>query len=439
MNTQGHVLNPSGADGPPAAYSLRGAQLLEHDGSFGSPADLQVTNGIVTAVGDVPRDRDVLDIDASGTWLMPGMFDCHTHLAMSSLDPAELLGMPLSQKILEGARNARATLDAGVTFVRDAGGADRGFRTAFDAGIARGPRMQISVVLISQTGGHADGFLEGPGIDASAGYLVPDYPGRPPFLVDGVESMTRTVRKVLRAGADWIKLCATGGFNSPHDDPLSPELTAEEMAVAVSEARRRGKHVLAHAVGGAGIDNALEAGVRSIEHGFFLTEEQAHRMAAGGHWLVPTLSITRAMFAAVDAGAVPQYVADKVRRLRAEFGNAVRIAIEAGVPIATGSDFFSREYHGGNLGEISLLHASGMSAERSLLAATAEGAKLCRVDDHLGRIAPGYVFDAIAFTSEPQVHRFGDPGLISAVIKGGVAHRLNNTMAERWSMLPTAS
>jgi imidazolonepropionase-like amidohydrolase len=429
-------LHPRDPSGPSAAYALRGAHVLQEDGSFGPPTDLQVRDGIISAVGEVSRDRDVPELDATGTWLMPGMFDCHVHLAMSSLSPAELLGMPLSQKVLEGARNARTTLDAGVTFVRDAGGADRGFRTAFDTGIARGPRMQISVVLISQTGGHADGFLEGPGIDASAGYLVPDYPGRPPFLVDGVDSMVRTVRSVLRAGADWIKVCATGGFNSPHDDPLSPELTVEEIAAAVTEADRRGRPVLAHAVGGVGIDNALQAGVRSIEHGFFLTEQQAHRMAAEGRWLVPTLSITQAMFAAVDAGVVPRYVADKVRRLRAEFGGAVRIAMDAGVPIATGSDFFSREHHGGNLGEVALLHASGMPAEKALLAATIEGARLCGVDDHLGRIAAGYMFDAIAFTSAPRVDRFGDPGLVSAVIKGGIAQRLDDTLCERWSELP---
>ena len=171
------------------------------------------------------------------------------------------------------------TLESGVTFVRDLCGADRGLRDSIELGFVPGSRLQISVTMICQTGGHGDGWLEGPGWEWS---LIPEYPGRPPAVVDGPDEMRVAVRETLRAGADWIKLATTGGLVSEHDQPLVPELTPEEIQVAVFEAGRKGKGVAAHAYGGEGLSNAVAGGVRSIEHGGFLTEEQAAAMAKAG-------------------------------------------------------------------------------------------------------------------------------------------------------------
>jgi imidazolonepropionase-like amidohydrolase len=180
---------------------LREANVLDAGGSFTGPVDVHVRDGRVATVGhDLPAG-EARSVDFSGLWLMPGVFDCHDHVAFSTVDMAELLSTPVTRWTLEAARNARRTLEGGVTFVRDLCGADRGIRDAVAAGHVPGPTLQVSVTLICQTGGHGDAYLPGAGLEAA---LVPDYPGRPPFVVDGPESMRHAVRATLRAGADWI-------------------------------------------------------------------------------------------------------------------------------------------------------------------------------------------------------------------------------------------
>jgi imidazolonepropionase-like amidohydrolase len=401
-------------------FVLREVQILDESGGFGPATDVAVEGGWIAAIGEGVGDRDARSIDAGGLWLMPGVFDCHDHVTFSSLEPMELLETPVTQWTLEAARNARRTLECGVTFVRDAAGADQGLKTAIERGYAAGPELQISVVALSQTGGHMDGFLTGPGMEISGDYVLPDFPGRPPFLVDGAEAMRRVVREVLRAGADWIKLCTTGGILSPHDDPMRAEFTREEIQIAVEEAERRGKGVMVHAFGGEGLDLAVEAGVRSVEHGVFLTEEQAKTMAASDCWLVPTLSITHAMLGWADAGLLPPYSTRKVEVLREVVGQAVSMARDAGVRIALGTDHVSRDQHGTNLREICLLHEAGLSPEEALLSATRSGAELCGVADRLGRIATGCRFDAIVLDRDPSdLSVFAGADRPTAVFKAG--------------------
>jgi imidazolonepropionase-like amidohydrolase len=401
-------------------FVLRSVNVLDESGGFEGPLDVSVEAGVVTEVGANLHLDSAPSLDGADLWLLPGVFDCHLHVAISSMDVLRSLRTPISQWALQAGANARATLEAGVTFIRDAGGADAGIRAAIDSGLVPGPRSQISVMMLSQTGGHADGFLAGPGLELSSGYVFPDYPGRPPYLVDGVDGMRRTVREILRAGADWIKLCVTGGVMSPTDLPEGAELTLEEIETAVFEARRKGKPVFAHANGGEGIDNALAAGVRSIEHGLFLTEAQAARMAAQGCFFVPTLAIVRDLMRLADGGTLPPYATQKLAELRPRIGDAVRIAREAGVRIALGSDFIDVSQHGRNLEEILLVHEAGLSVEEALRAATRTGAELCGVGDRLGRIAPGYLFDAILLDEEPgDLSLFDRRGSVSGVFKGG--------------------
>jgi imidazolonepropionase-like amidohydrolase len=403
-------------------FVLRDANVLDESGGFSGPVDVSVADGRIVAVeGNAEAGDGAVSIDCSGLWLMPGIFDCHDHLMFCSLDPTELLNTPITRWTLEAAGNLRRTLECGVTFVRDAAGADAGVRDSVNRGYVPGPRIQASVVALCETGGHFDGFLTGPGLESSAEYVVPDYPGRPPFVVDGVDDMRRGVRRVLRAGADWVKLCATGGIASPFDDGDLPQFTPEELTVAVEEAARKGKGVMAHAFGGQGLEDAVAAGVRSIEHGMFLTEEQANTMAAAGTWLVPTLAILRDVIRWADEpGRMPDSHVRKVLAIKSRIGGAVRIAHENGVKIALGTDFVHRDQHGRNLEELVLMHEAGLPAAETLLAATIRGAELCGVDHTYGRIAPGYVFDAILLDEDPSdISVFGRPGSVTGVFKGG--------------------
>lgn len=414
------------------AFVLRGANVLDESCIFSGPLDVQVVDGVVAAVGRDLSVSDALDLDFSGLWLMPGVFDCHLHVALASLNLGETLSTPVTRWAIEAASNARRTLEAGVTFVRDLGGADRGIRDALAAGLAPGPTMQVSVVLISQTGGHGDGFLAGPGLEISPGYLFPDYPGKPAQLVDGPDSMRRAVRAVLRAGADCIKLATTGGLVSEHDQPLVAELTPEEIAVAVYEAGRKGKPVAAHAYGGEGLSNAVRAGVRSIEHGGFLTEEQAAEMAAAGCWLVPTLSAMRDTLRWAEDGRLTPAQSRKVLGFGLELGEAVRIAKEYGVPLTAGTDYISREQHGQNLDEIRLMREAGLTVEEALRAATVGGAELCGVADRYGRIAPGFIADLVVLDEDPgDLSAFGSPGVVTGVFKAGDAVVPHARLAEQ--------
>lgn len=399
------------------AFVLRQASVLDAGGGFEAPVDVHVEGDRVVAVGkDLPANG-APSYDFAGLWLLPGVFDCHDHVSFSTVDRAELLNTPVSGWALESARNMRLTLEAGVTFVRDLAGADRGMRDAVAQRCVPGPRLQISVVLICQTGGHGDAYLPGAGLEA---VLTPDFPGRPPYLVDGPEAMRHVVRATLRAGADWIKLATTGGLVSEHDQPLVPELTPEEIAVAVFEAARKGKGVAAHAYGGEGLTNAVRAGVRSIEHGGFLTEEQAALMAERGCFLVPTLSAMRDCLRWAEEGALTPTQTEKILGLGLELGRCVELAKSYGVPLASGTDYISRDQHGANLEEIALMREAGLTPEEALLAATLGGAKLCGVDADYGRIAPGYVFDAVVLDEDPgDLSCFARPGAVTGVFQGG--------------------
>jgi imidazolonepropionase-like amidohydrolase len=401
------------------AFTLREATVLDQAGSFVGPLDIRIEDGRVAAVGANLPAAEGPSVDFSGLWLLPGVFDCHDHLGLSTVEMAEVLNTPVSQWALEAARNARLTLEAGVTFVRDLAGADRGLRDSLAAGYVPGPRLQISVVLICQTGGHGDAYLRGAGLEMM---LTPDFPGRPPYVVDGADAMRHTVRATLRAGADWIKLATTGGLVSEHDQPLIPELTPEEIAVAVFEAGRKGKHVSAHAYGGEGLTNAVEAGARSIEHGGFITEEQAALMAKRGCFLVPTLSAMRDCLRWAEEGALTPTQCKKILDLGLDMGQCVRIAKQYGVPLASGTDYIKREQHGRNLEELTLMHQAGLTVEETLLVATSGGAELCGVAGDYGRIAEGYVFDAVVLDADPgDLSAFATPGAVTGVFQAGCA------------------
>ena len=401
---------------------IRGANVLDEAGGFVGPRDVVVEHGVVVAVGrNLSPGASQVALDGDGLWLLPGIFDCHVHTGLSSFDTLELLRTPFSRRVLETAGVLRRTLSAGVTFVRDAGIADAGVRDAVTAGHVPGPTMQVSVVGIGSTGGHTDGFLTGPGLECSVDYSMPDYPGRPPHLADGPEEMRKVVRLVLRSGADWIKLVATRGVLATSDGGFDPELSLEDIVVAVREAGCRRRPVMVHALGGDAVGWAIEAGARSIEHGVFLTEADAAAMATRGCFLVPTLAIYERLVALARTGGLDPDRAARAIEVGEHLGEAVRIARAAGVKVALGSDFGHRDDHGHNLSELASLHRAGLSVEEALLAATSVGAELCGVGDRLGRIAPGYQFDAIVLDHEPtDLAQLSEPGAVTGVFQLGV-------------------
>jgi imidazolonepropionase-like amidohydrolase len=406
-----------GFPGLPARCVLREANVLRDDGLFEGPLDVVLENGRVIDIGTHTR-ADGESIDLNGVWLMPGIVDCHIHVTMSTVDSDELLRRPLSRWAFETAAMAERTLRSGVTFVRDAGGADAGMRDAVFAGVIRGPRTQVSILMLSHTGGHADGFLQGIASEAFAGLLIPERPGIPSSLVDSAQEVQLTVRQLKRLGADWIKVCATGGIFSDHDHPLEQDLFEDEIRTAVAEAPKG--RVMVHAYGGVGLDAAINAGVRSIEHGTFLTSEQAQKMAREGIWLVPTLDVLHDDVANARAGITPPHVAAKAELVEGALSEVIPIALEAGVRLAVGTDALEARRHGSVGRELLALHAAGLSAAETLLAATRNGAELCGLGDQLGRIAPGYLCDLLLWDQDPStIANIAEPTSPPGVLIGG--------------------
>lgn len=408
-----------------ATFAIRGAHLLDESGSFTTALDVVVRDGVVERVGE-GVGVGLASYDASERWMMPGIVDCHAHLGCFTASTDEVLAMSVTRWTLEVARNAALLLDMGITTIRDPATSDSGIRDGILTGAVPGPTIQVSGGALSQTGGHVDGFVPNLGLECPSGFLIPDYPGRVEHCVDGPEQVRVAVRKLARAQVDWVKLCTTGGLLSTMPDhPDKAEFTVEEIEMAVGEATRAGIPVCVHAYGGVGLDRAVRAGARSIEHGLYLTDVQAKEMAERDCWLVPTLAVCEELVRLADANLIPPSAAAKVREIEAIIGQQVAVARSAGVRIAVGSDLVVQ---GTNLHELALLNRAGMPAEEVLLAATSGGAELLGLGDTYGRIAPGYVFDAILLDSDPRdTTIFTSERPVSAVFQRGRVVRAHDS------------
>lgn len=381
------TIKQAGAAGERIVFT--GGSVFDGTGSPPARADVVVTDGVIADVGSgLDGDREV---DVAGCAILPGFFDCHVHLTSSGVDVLRRLTTPFSYQFYEAMQNLRSTLAAGVTTVRDAGGSDLGVQQAVADGVLDGPRVLLSINIIGQTGGHTDGWFPS-GADLP---LSQPHPGRPAGIADGPDSMRRVVREMFRAGADHIKICTTGGVLSPRDNPRHSQLTVEEIQVAVAEAAAQDSYVMAHAQGADGIKNAIRAGVRSIEHGIYLDDEAISLMLERDTWLVPTLAAPLAVLEAADLGAnIPEVVVAKARSVSAAHKESVQMAIDAGVNIALGTDSGVGP-HGRNLEELALLAGCGMSPLQALVAGTSGAATLCRLQDEVGRLAPGLLADLV--------------------------------------------
>jgi imidazolonepropionase-like amidohydrolase len=323
---------------------------------------------IVEVGGDLDGDGSV---DCSGHLIVPGFIDCHTHVALShafaSPNPIEA---PRSTRVLSAVPVLATLLRLGVTTVRDAWGADAGLKRAVELGWIDGPQLLISLRQVSTTGGIGDHWSPAIGPVDFFGD-----PGMPDPVFDGADGARAVVRRMTRAGADWIKVAATGSMTQGARAHHS-QITPEEMAALVAEAQRQGRAgVMVHAHSARAAEEAARCGARSIEHGVFLDEAAVSAMSAAGTWLVPTLSCTQA-----DPARLSETVAVAHRA-------AVKLALDAGVPIAMGTDNPVRP-HAEVLNELRYLSDAGLGDAAALRAATFEAARLLGLADDRGEIAP---------------------------------------------------
>jgi imidazolonepropionase-like amidohydrolase len=372
-----------------------GGRVFDGTGAALAEADVAVADGRIVEVGR-GLDGDG-QVDVGGSILLPGLFDTHVHVMVGHVDVWKLMQEPFSYRFYDAIRNLDATLRVGITTVRDAGGADLGVKQALAEGIVAGPRMQISIKMLSQTGGHGDGWLP----SGARTQLFADYPGSPGSIVDGPDEARRKVRELVRAGAEVIKIATSGGVLSPGDSPLQPGFDLEEIETIVAEARAAGLSVMSHAQSTDGIKNAVRAGVRSIEHGIYLDDEAIELMLEHGAYLVPTLVAPLGVIRAFEAGApIPDWAVAKAREVIEAHRDSFRRAVEAGVKVAMGTDA-GVVPHGTNLEELQLMAEGGMSPEDVLVATTRTAAELMGLDGELGTIEPGKRADLVVVSGDP--------------------------------------
>jgi imidazolonepropionase-like amidohydrolase len=332
-------------------------------------------------------------IDLPEATLLPGLIDMHTHLTfeLSSLG-YQGLGISTAREALRGAKNARCTLEAGFTTVRNVGArdyADIALRDAINDGDVIGPRMVASGPALGITGGHCDENL-----------LPPAFHFQGDGVADGIEAVQHKVREVIKYGADVIKICATGGVLSKGDDPNASQYTLEEMKAIVADAHRLGRKVAAHAHGAEGVGWASEAGVDSIEHGHLMDDAAIATLKKNGTYLVPTLFLGEYMLAHLEQSDVPEYSKQKMRDVAGAMQKNVKKAFDAGVKVAFGTD--AAVYpHGLNAGEFHVYVKLGMTPLAAIQTATINAADLLGWSKQVGTLERGKFADMIAVDGDP--------------------------------------
>jgi imidazolonepropionase-like amidohydrolase len=401
--------------------AILGARLMDARSEEPQAGDVLIVgeDGRIVEVGAprsaVPAGARV--IDAEGRTVVPGLVDCHVHLWGSHEMLHDLIQRSYSEGVAQMLTCGRQFLEAGVTTARDAGGTPAGIKRVFARGEFPGPRLQVSVVPLSITGGHGDGQTPS-GVD-----LLGDAPPveMPRGIADGADEVRRAVRHQIRAGADWIKVMATGGVYSLMDAPDAVQYTVEEMRVMVEEADHAGlRGVMAHAENASGIKNALRAGIRSIDHGDGLDDEAIDLMLERDVPLVPTFLIVEEMLREdrVASGVTPPWAVAKVRELMGEIEPRFRHAVERGVRIAMGTD--------GGMGshlpaEVSLMVDKGLAPLTALRAATIEAARLLGLDTEIGTLETGKFADILLLNGDPiaEPSLWRDPSRIAMVVQAG--------------------
>jgi imidazolonepropionase-like amidohydrolase len=364
---------------------IRGGLVLDDHGDFAA-RDVVIEGARFT---DAPPSETATIIDATGSWVIPGVYDCHEHITWNDFHLDDRLRRSAEETAALTAAALANTLRSGILNLRDGGGADSALRESLASGETTGPRLQVAIDMLGT-----------------------DVAGNPDALRAAVEG-------ALAKGAQWIKLIATAGVASPERSVLASNFSESEFALAADLAERGGARLMVHTWGGDSLDWAIEYGAGSIEHGIYLDESQAARAAAAGITYVPTVRIYREVRAMVVAGDLAGVPLERITQVVARHENAVRIARDAGVRIAMGSDFSMPEQHGTNLVELAALRRAGLSSADVLLAATRNGAALFGDVDG-GSLAPGKRADAVLLAFDPaEADSFERTDLVRAVVRDG--------------------
>ena len=376
---------------------LRAGRILDvKTGNMLSGQAIVIEGDKIVSVGpaaDAKLSSATQTIDLPNATVLPGLIDAHTHL---TFDPANLgyegLGISYPREALIGARNARVTLEAGFTTVRNVGAggySDVALRDAINAGDVPGPRMLVSGPAMGITGGHCDDNL-----------LAPQFHATELGVADGVDAVRHKVRENIKYGADLIKICATGGVMSKGDDPNASQYTREEMKAIVEEAHRLGRKVAAHAHGAEGVSWASDAGVDSIEHGHLMDDSSIATLKKNGTYIVPTLYLMDWNRENLGKRNAPDYVVRKMQAVSAVGQDVLKKAFAAGVKVAFGTD--AAVYpHGLNAHEFAVYVRLGMSPLQAIQTATIHGADLLGWSSKIGTLEAGKWADLIAVEGDP--------------------------------------
>jgi imidazolonepropionase-like amidohydrolase len=395
---------------------IRAGHVLDvRSGSETADQTIIVSGGAIAgiaATSATPKNPQDREIDLRGMTVLPGLIDVHTHLTMeTNFDPYHELSTSIAKSALIGARNAKVTLEAGFTSVRNVGAegfADVDLRDAINADLIVGPHMQVSGPALGITGGHCDENL-----------LPFEYHLQGGGVADGVEAVQHKVREVIKYGADLIKICATGGVLSKGDDPQASQYTLEELKAIVADAHRLGRRVAAHAHGAQGILWATQAGVDSIEHGSYMTDEDIAAMKSHGTYFVPTAYLID--WIQVN-GHLPPIYHQKMMDVSAVEKATAKKAIAAHVKIALGTD--AAVYpHGLNAHEFAVyVEQFGMTPLAAIQSGTLNAADLMGWSDKVGSLEKGKWADIIAVKGDP-LHDINVLQHVSFVMKAGVVYK----------------
>lgn len=376
-------------------------------GTLGPLSAIVIEDGRIADVlpGTPPVD-DAQATDAGGRVVLPGLIDAHVHVTATTHD-LTLLGLqPPSLITAETSVVMRDMLHRGFTTVRDAAGADYGLQEAQQRGIFDGPRLYIAGLPISQTGGHADQRPKG--VRQRNWYCACAGLGLVGAIADGVGEVRRAVREQVRTGANQIKIMAGGGVSSPTDPLEGTQFSLEELRAAVEEAEAANLYAMAHAYSPRAITRAVQAGVRSIEHGNLLDEATARVMKQHGAYLVPTLVTYAALAAEGERLGWSAEMLAKLDKVRAAGLQSVRIAKAEGVPVVFGTDLLGRMHAQQN--DEFAIRAEALSPVEVLQSATIVAARLLRAEGQLGQLVPGAHADLLVVDGDPTA----DLGMLAA-------------------------